>query len=516
MHWESTTIGGRIFAVASAILATLVALTAAASGPPAPGDLDQILRDLESYAQTIWDPAKVPGMAYAVVKGSDTVYARGFGTKSQDLSSGPVDEHTLFEIGSCTKAFNAAMVGTVVDEGKVAWSDKVRDHLPDFKMYDPWVTKEFLVEDLMAQRSGMPGYATDMMCVIGFGKADIMRATRLVEPVTSFRSSFAYQNNLHLWAAELVEKKTGLVWEEAVRQRLLEPLGMSESTFDFATYDSNPNHALGHVPQSDGSLWTIPPDWPYRGWVAVYAPTGGLCSSVSDMTKWIALQLGNGSYGGQLILKPETVQTIRAPRIYMGTVPTGVASYAMGWVFQSSPQTPWYWHNGETIGMHAIVAIYPECNLGLVVLTNASGNKIPECLAQRLLELYFGAEPQACAAKGTADFFPTRSGVCEAAKASETAAAIPLNKLVGTYANPAYGKVIIKKEGSGVTMSLGPAKRLGALSALGANQFSFQWPDWPGRRTTVFFKADATGNVTKLTIPDISDVRGGDFKKTNP
>ena len=289
---------------------------------------------------------------------------------------------------------------------------------------------------------------------------------------------------------------------------------MSDSTFDSAAYDANPNHALGHVPQSDGSLWTIPPDWPYRGWVAVYAPTGGLCSSLSDMTKWAALQLGNGSYGGRLILKPETVQAIRAPRIYMGTAPTGVASYAMGWVFQSSPETPWYWHNGETIGMHAIVAIYPECDLGLVVLTNASDNKIPECMAQRLLELYFGSEPQACPAQGTAGSFPIRGGSCEAAIAQEPAAAIPLGKLIGTYVNPAYGKAVIKKAGAGLTMSLGPAKRVGTLSPLGANKFSFKWPDWPGRHTTVLFKADASGNVTKLTIPDDSDVRGGDFKKT--
>ena len=515
MTWENGTTGRKTFAAAFAILAVLIGLAVGASSPPGPRDLDQVLQDLEAYAQTIWVPAKVPGMAYAVVKGNQIVYARGFGYRDKDASSGIVDEHTLFEIGSCTKAFNAAVLGTVVDEGKVAWTDRVQSHLPDFKMYDPWVTKEFLVEDLMAQRSGMPAYATDNMSVLGFGRKDIMRAARLVEPVTSFRSTYAYQNDLHLWAAALIEQKTGLLWEEAVRQRLLEPLGMSESTFDAATYDANPNHCLGHIPQSDGSLWTIPPDWPYRNWLTIYAPAGGLYSNLDDMAKWVALQLGNGSYGGAVILKPETVQTIRAPRIYMGTFSTGVGSYAMGWLFQSSPQTPWYWHNGGTTGMHSIVAFYPECNLGLVVLTNEPNNKIPECMAQALVNLYFGSEPQTCP-NGMADLSPIHSGGCEAVEKQERSGTIPWGKLVGTYVNPAYGKAVIKKGGGGLTMSLGPAKRRGALSPAGTNQFSFQWPDWPGRSSTVLFKADASGNVTRLTIPDTSDVRGGEFKKKIP
>jgi len=400
----------------------------------------------------------------------------------------------------------------VVDEGKVAWTDRVRDHLPDFELHDPWVTKEFLVEDLMAQRSGMPAYALDLMSLIGFDRRDITRATRLVEPVTSFRSSFGYQNNLHLWAAELMEKKTGLAWEELVRRRILEPLGMSESTFDFAVYDASPNHALGHA-FAGTTLWTVPPDWPYRSWLEVYAPAGGLCSNVTDMAKWVAMQLGKGSYGGTTILKPETLQAIRAPRVYTWTDPYGVASYAMGWVFVSSPKTPWYMHDGETPGMHSIVAIYPECDLGLVVLTNSAGNKVPECMAFRLLELYFGTEHLPCPRKGVDGFFPNRSDACAAAALPDAAEALPPGRLVGTYENPAYGKAVIKREGGGLSMSLGPAKRHGVLTSKSGNTYDFAWDDWPGQHSTVVFKADASGEVHKLTLLEAGDVRGGDFKR---
>jgi CubicO group peptidase (beta-lactamase class C family) len=498
------------------ILSLLVGQAAPAAGRGEP-DLGPILQELEDYALQLRGEQGVPGMAYAVVKGDQIVYARGFGYRDQLPSSGLVDEHTLFEIGSTTKAFNAAAVGTVVDEGKAAWSDRVRDHLPDFKMQDPWVTREFLVEDLMAQRSGMPPYSLDAMSLLGFDRKDIMRAVRFVEPVSSFRARFGYQNDLHLWAAELVQKKTGLAWEEAVRRRILEPLGMSESTFDFAAFDANPNHTMGHIVVGE-LLWTIPPDWPYRGWLTVYGPAGGLMSSASDMAKWVALQIGDGAAGGRVILRPETMAAIRAPRIYRSTDSHGVSSYAMGWAFQSSPQTPWYLHDGETAGMHSIVAVYPEGQLGLAVLTNHPGNTIPEKLAVRLLELYFGGPATGGGgAPCPMDRFQGRdAGMPRPPAVPDTAAALPPGKLAGTYENPAYGKAVVRKEPGGLSISLGPAKVHGMLTPTGGNTYSFAWPDWPGQFSTVTFKADAAGAVSKLTIVECADVRGGDFKKTNP
>jgi len=522
MGWEDSAVRGRTFKVTSTILATLIGLTAAALDPATPGDLGAALQELERQAPLLMAQYKVPGMAYAVVKGDQAVYARGFGYRDKDASSGPVDENTLFEIGSTTKAFNAAALGTVVDEGKVAWTDRVRDQLPDFKMNDPWVTKEFLVEDLLAQRSGMPAYALDNMPGIGFNRADVRHATRLVNPVTSFRAKFGYQNCMHLWASDLIEKKTGLAWEEVVRRHILEPLGMSESTFDFATYDANPNHARGHIVLDatqpiESGLWTIPTDWPYRKWIGIYAPAGGLMSNVVDMAKWVALQIGNGTYGGQVILKPETMAAIRAPRIYLGVDDIGASSYAMGWILVASPYTPVVWHNGATEGMHSIVAIYPEGQLGIVVLTNHPHNKVPEELIRILLKSYFCGTPGTAALPVTNDSLPGRNAAkCEPAAAPASAATISLGKLVGTYENPAYGKVVIRKEGGALSMSLGPAKLLGTLTPKGGDTYTYAWPDWPLNKATVTFKADAAGVVNKLTIVEFSDVNGGDFKKRAP
>ena len=227
---------------------------------------------------------------------------------------------------------------------------------------------------------------------------------------------------------------------------------------------------------------------------------------------------GNGTYGGRVILKPETMAAIRAPRIYLGKDDIGVSSYAMGWILVASPYTPLYWHNGATPGMHSIVTIYPEGQLGLVVLTNHPANKIPEQLTRILLKSYFCGTPAAAAAlKGTDDVVPGRSAAaCENTTAPASPATIPVGKLVGTYSNPAYGHVVIKRVGGGLSMSLGPAKVLGTLTPKSGDTYTYAWPEWPLNTATVTFKADASGQVVKLTVLECADVNGGDFKKRNP
>jgi hypothetical protein len=292
---------------------------------------------------------------------------------------------------------------------------------------------------------------------------------------------------------------------------------MAESTFDFDAYDANPNHAMPHVPRDGGGLWTVPSDWPYRSWLSVYGPAGGLMSNVTDMAKWVAFQLGDGTADGRILLKPESIRAIRTPRIVLPEGMSsfeGVVSYASGWVFQSSPVVPFYWHTGGTTGMHSIVSIFPDGGWGLVVLTNSRGNKVPEKLTQKLLELAFGAGPNACAGEGLPE--DVAWGHRPTARESTEAGTIPTAQIVGTYENPAYGKIVVKKEGGELTLTLGPARHRGPLSPLGGNQYLWSWPDYPDNAMAVTFKADGAGDVKKLNIEEYSDVRGGDFKKIRP
>ena len=180
------------------------------------------------------------------------IYANGFGVKKQGEDD-PVNENTIFQIGSTSKAFTAALVAMMVDEGKLNWKDKVIDYLPDFMMYDPWVTREFLIDDVMAQHSGMPGYASDLLSFIGFDRKHIIHSICYIQPISSFRSEFAYMNNLFLVAAALVEEISGKTWEENLRERILDPLGMNNTTYTQNGFVQSSNVAYLH--QNKNGLW---------------------------------------------------------------------------------------------------------------------------------------------------------------------------------------------------------------------------------------------------------------------
>ncbi|MEI6156977.1 MAG: serine hydrolase domain-containing protein, partial [Atribacterota bacterium] len=207
--------------------------------------LKKILTDFEEYAEQARKDWGIPGMAIAIVQGDQLIYAQGFGVKKLG-GSDPVDENTIFQIGSTSKAFTVSLVSMMVDEGKLNWKDKVVDHLPDFRMYDPWVTREFTIEDAMAQHSGMPGYAGDFQAFIGFDRNHIIHSLRYIQPISSFRSGFAYMNNLFLVAAALVEKCTEQSWEENLKKRILDPLGMTSTTFTRDGFVNSSNVAFLH------------------------------------------------------------------------------------------------------------------------------------------------------------------------------------------------------------------------------------------------------------------------------
>jgi len=229
----------------------------------------------------------VPGLAIGIVAGDKLVYAKGFGLRSK--GGKPVDTRTIFRIGSATKAFLAATMAIMVDRRKLRWDDRIVDLDPDFQLSDPWVTREFRVFDLLAQRSGLPPYVNDMLATLGINEAALIRSLRHVEPVSSFRTTFAYTNITHLLAGRIVAKAAGAAdWNAVLRQELLDPLGMKDSSYTAEAIKAAINHAEGHR-------------WPPNGTIEVpftqvspydYGGAGDINSTVEDMAHWIRLQVG--------------------------------------------------------------------------------------------------------------------------------------------------------------------------------------------------------------------------------
>ncbi len=262
-----------------------------------------------------------------------------------------VDERTQFQIGSTTKAFCAATEAIMVDQGHMDWSDRVIDHDPEFRMFDPWVTREFRIFDLLAQRSGLRPHVLDLMWLLGYGPEACVAGLRYLEPVGSFRATFGYQNILQSVAGRIVARHAGTAgWSEALQRLILEPLGMADTNTSIRALQAAANHATGHV-WFDGRVWQPPILPSFEG----VGPAGAMNSSVHDLLRWLRLQIGRGSIDGRRIVSAANLTETWQPRMNMGEpagkppeFPTTWMSYASGWIFRVTEGGVCIWHNGGT------------------------------------------------------------------------------------------------------------------------------------------------------------------------
>src|ERR1043165_3200278 len=238
----------------------------------------------------------VPGIAIAVVKDGKVIHSKGYGVRSLNTMA-KMDENTLFGIASNTKAFTVAALGILIDEGKLKWDDKVRDYIPEFKLYNPYVTEEFTIRDLLTHRSGLGLGAGDLMFFpdsSDFTLKDILYNLRFLKPVSSFRTKYDYDNNLYIVAGEVVARVSGKSWDDFVQERILSPLGMTHSACSFDLLKDKSNVIDGHAPV-DGKVQVIA-----RSTLKVGHSAGGINSCISDLSKWVMLQLTHNKYGENL------------------------------------------------------------------------------------------------------------------------------------------------------------------------------------------------------------------------
>ncbi len=496
-----------IFFIMSCIF--LLSITSLASNninPPDQETLQKILTDFEDYAEQARQDWGVPGMAISIVQGDEMIYAKGFGVKKVGEND-PVDEKTIFQIGSTSKAFTAALVAMMVDEGKLHWKDKVIDYLPDFRMYDPWVTREFLINDAMAQHSGMPGYAGDFLSFIGYGREHIINSIRYIQPISSFRCEFAYMNNLFLVAASLVEKVSGKTWEENLQERILDPLGMNDTTCIQDGFTQAPNVAYLHQ-NLKGQAKVLPMDWQYIDWVYTYSPAGGINSNVIDMAKWMVLQLNEGVYEGKQLVSKENIQYMHSPK----TISDGNNFYDFAWITTKYEPYPLIWHNGGTSGIKSVIQIIPEAKLGIVVLTNMSDTSLPEALGKQFVDLYFGNPSKDWSAESLKTYKETLSQEAKIPDIPKEKP-LPLEFYIGEYANPVYGEVVVSIEGDNLVFTLGPKQIKVVLQPWNRDTFTSSLTDYLDEAGFVHFQVDPLGKAYKMTVDMLNDGNIGCFDR---
>ena len=373
------------------LAAFALALLPARAQPAAPPTAPLNVAALDATVARTLQAFDVPGISVAVVKDGQVVLAKGYGVRSLATRE-PMDANTLVGIASNTKAFTAAALGLLVDEGKLRWDDKVTDYIPEFKLYDPYVTAEFTVRDLLTHRSGLGLGAGDLMFFpdsSNFTITDVIHNLRYFKPVSSFRSKFDYDNNLYLVAGEVVARVSGQPWAEFVEARLLRPLGMSSSAALYARLPAATNVIDAHAPVS-GKVQVV-----RRNLDTVSGPAGGIYSSVNDLSKWVLLLLG-GPGAPTPLLKPATQRELWQPQTiapaWFATTGynTHFAAYGLGWFLQDVRGYQEVVHTGGDVGMVTKVTLLPELHLGIIVLTNQENGDAFTAVSNTIEDYYLG------------------------------------------------------------------------------------------------------------------------------
>lgn len=449
----------------------------------------------------------IPGLALAIVRGDSVLLARGYGVRGVEGGE-PVDNATLFAIGSTTKAFTAAAMAMLVSDSVVGWDDRVTEHLPGFVLSDSWITQEITIRDLLAHRSGLP-MANTMWLTGELDGDQLIRRLRHLEPAAAFRTELTYQNVLYLAAGRIIAARTGSGWEAFIAERILTPLGMDRTRTGVARLTAESNVATPHVVLS-GEVQAVP----YRDIHAI-GPAGSLVSSAGDMAKWLRFQLAGGEIAGRRLVGEDALLETRRPQVIMR--PDGPLrvlypdarrlAYAMGWVVAEYRGMILLDHTGGIDGMTSLVALVPELDLGVAILTNLQSRLPPYWALYSVLDHILGAQPvdRSGDLRAMADQFDAAI----AAAPERTPDAPPSHALAayaGEYVSRPIGTARVTVRSDNLVLEMG---RLSAtLQPWHFDTFRAHWIDraWlsavgPG---WVVFQLDRDGRVRGLELTAVS------------
>ena len=501
-----------VLAIALA-LSTSLAMPAAQAPPAAaaPPDIDAwVARAMKTF--------DVPGVGLAIVKDGKVALAKGYGVRKLG-SPEPVDGRTLFGIASNTKVFTATALGLLVEEGKIGWDAPVVRYLPAFQMWDPYVTRELSVRDLLVHRSGLGLGAGDLLWwpPSTYDRAEIMHRLRFIKPATSFRSAYAYDNVLYLVAGQLMETVSGQSWEDFVTSRILKKVGMTGSNVMHSAAAAGGNVAATHAKIGEA----VRPITPFLS--DNTNPAGGINASAEDMAKWLQVLLGGGALpdGGRLFSEATlrqltTIVTPLAPAL--NTAPElaplrgGFAGYALGLNVRDYRGTRMWNHGGGLPGYVSRVVMLPDARAGVVVLTNAESGGVLDAIANHVLDFYLNAPPhdwieayRAVVARGEAAMaaMDKKTG---SARDAASKPSLPLERYAATYEDAWYGDITITMEQGKLVMRFSHTPSLvGDLEHWQHDTFVVRWRDRELRADAfVTFALNPDGSIDQAKMQAVS------------
>lgn len=454
------------------------------------------LEKIDSYIKQAMNDWKMPGFAVAIVKNDSVIFSKGYGVRSIDGNE-PVNESTNFMIASCSKAFTTASIARLVDQGKLKWDDPVIRYLSYFHMYDPWVTKEMTIRDLVTHRSGLATFSGDILWLGStYDKDEVIRRAKYLKPVSSFRSRYGYQNIMYSVAGEVIKAVSDTNWHVYVKSNFFEPLGMIRSNTSIKELKEKGNNAWPHRYLNDEAV-------PHNDYYSIetVAPAGAINSNVKDMAQWIRLQLNKGKFVDKRIFSERQSNEMWGNHMFLGN-----NNYGLGWFIAYSNGKRVLNHGGGMPGMISDVTIVPEEKLGLVILSNLETGMV-NAIRNYVIDIMMNVEPKDYNKTSLESFkrrienWEKENKRREEVKVKDTNPSLPLEKYCGIYEDKMYGKAEISLRDRKLFMQFLPSPTFkGELRHYHFDQFYIDWEDEFLTRGWIKFDMSFNGDIKQFAI----------------
>ncbi|MBI2826488.1 MAG: serine hydrolase [Planctomycetia bacterium] len=473
--------------VFSAPFAHAPATLAAADSAPAavtPVQIKAAVAQIEKLAEQTLKSTGVPGIAIAIVYKDDDVLLRGFGVREAGKTD-RIDADTVFQLASVSKPITTTVLAALVGEGLIDWDDRVIDRDPNFRLFDPWATRELRLRDLLCHRSSLPDHGGDLLEDMGYSRDEILYRLRYQTPASSFRSQYAYTNfgftEAAIAATKAVRRRgagSPAAWEDLAAEKLYRPLGMKSTSSRYDDFAKTANRAHLHVPVEGH-------------WVAknvrqpdAQSPAGGVSSTLRDLTHWMRLQLDGGKCGGRQLVDAAALAETHRRQITIGFDPaTNRASfYGLGWNIGTDHGGRAFWRHsgGFALGMRSEVTLLPSEGVGIVVLSNAAPTGVPEGITESFFDFLLEDKLSRDWVKFANQMFAEEvkrelgAETDYSRQPEQTTPALPLAAYAGTYRNAYFGDIEIADEKGKPVLRLGPRKMPFALRHWDRDTFIYQ------------------------------------------
>lgn len=513
------------------VIAAVSALPAAVFAQQAASAVD--LDGFDEWVSAVMHEWHVPGLALGVIQDGQPVVLKGYGFRDVERQL-PVTAATLMAIGSNSKSFTVVLLGMLADSSKLEWDEPVRTYLHDFRLFDDFATQEMTPRDLVTHRSGLPRHDA-LWYGRSFTREELYQRLRHLEPSASFRSRWQYQNLMFMTAGHLAERVTGESWDRLIRDRIFDPLGMVRSNTSVADLVDGGDVALAYVwrdcpadratarasaaPSAACGLTKVP----YRNIDAV-GPAGSINSSVEEMLHYIQFHIDSGAYGGHQLLSKQSAAAMQTPQALVGGPETwpdelGTATYGLGLGVSTYRGHKLVQHGGGIDGFISQMSWLPRERIGIMVLTNMSGNNpVPTLVTRNLIDRLLGLDPVDWVDRTRTQ--QAENEVRQAKRRAERAAerkpgtspSHPLSAYAGSYEHPGYGRFTVETDGKALVLSWD-----GFRIQLEHFHFDvFESPERPGVpfNGRVTFLMNAKGDVDRMAVPLESNVADIVFTRT--